>query len=59
MLLNTFNPKNDQESKKDYKNLQKIISEEEWNTIEKLMPVLKPFAEATELLVEALIVLIQ
>lgn len=51
MLLNTLNSKNDRESKKDYKNLQKImLSEEEWNTMKKLIPVLKPFAEATELL---------
>jgi hypothetical protein len=51
MLLNILNSKNDRESKKDYKNLQKImLSEEEWNTIKKLIPVLRPFAEATELL---------
>lgn len=51
MLLNTLNSKNDRESKKDYKNLQKImLSEEEWNTMKKLIPILKPFAEATELL---------
>src|SRR5271167_2572100 len=54
MLLNTLNSKNDWESKKDYKNLQKImLSEEEWNTIKKLIPVLRPFAEATELLGES------
>jgi hypothetical protein len=51
MLLNTLNSKNDRKSKKDYKNLQKImLLEKEWNTIKKLIPILRPFAEATELL---------
>ncbi|RIA80830.1 hypothetical protein C1645_837986 [Glomus cerebriforme] len=51
MLLNTLNSKNDRESKKDYKNLQKImLSDDEWNTIKKLVKVLRPFAETTELL---------
>lgn len=41
----------DQDSKKDYKTLQSIIlSSEEWDLLRDLRPILKPFAEATDLL---------
>ena len=41
----------DQDSKKDYKTLQSImLSPEEWDLLKELRPVLRPFAEATDLL---------
>ena len=41
----------DQDSKKDYKTLQSImLSSDEWDLLKELRPVLRPFAEATDLL---------
>ena len=40
-----------QDSKKDHKTLQSImLSSEEWDLLKELRPVLRPFAEATDLL---------
>src|SRR5947207_12356657 len=51
MLINTLSTKTDSDSKKDYKRLKQIILEEdEWDVIKDLIPVLNPFAEATNLL---------
>jgi len=51
MLVNTLATKNDLDSKKDYKRLNSImLTLDEWDLIQDLMPVLKPYAEATELL---------
>ncbi|CAB5112590.1 unnamed protein product [Rhizophagus irregularis] len=51
MLINTLATKNDLDSKKDYKRLNSImLTSDEWDLIQDLIPVLKPYAEATELL---------
>ena len=51
MLVSTLATKNDLDSKKDYKRLNSImLTSDEWELIQDLMPVLKPYAEATELL---------
>lgn len=51
MLLNTLATKNDRDSKNDYKRLNNImLTSEEWELIQDLMPVLQPFAAATEIL---------
>jgi hypothetical protein len=51
MLLNTLATKNDSDSKKDYNRLNSImLTSDEWNLIQDLIPILKPFAEATEVL---------
>jgi hypothetical protein len=51
MLLNTLATKNDQDSKNDYKRLNNImLTLEEWDLIRDLIPVLQPFAAATEIL---------
>ena len=50
-MLNSLASKSDQDSKKDYKTLQNImLSPEEWDLLRELRPVLRPFAEATDLL---------
>ena len=60
MLLNTFATKNDSDSKKDYNRLNSImLMSDEWDLIRDLIPILKPFAEATEILGGVRIVLIQ
>ncbi|CAI2199000.1 19860_t:CDS:2, partial [Funneliformis geosporum] len=42
---------NDRDSKKDYKRLSTImLTTEEWDLIRDLLPILNPFAEATEIL---------
>ena len=48
MLINTLSTKTDSDSKKDYKRLKQ--EEDEWDVIKDLIPVLNPFAEATNLL---------
>jgi hypothetical protein len=51
MLMNTLSTKTDLDSKKDYKRLKQIMLEEdEWDVIKDLIPVLTPFAEATNYL---------
>src|ERR1051325_7990318 len=51
MLLNTLATKNDSDSKKDYNRLNSImLTSDEWNLIQDLIPILKPFAEVTEIL---------
>ena len=51
MLLNTLSTKNDRDSKSDYKRLNDImLTSEEWDVIRDLIPVLQPFAAATEIL---------
>ncbi|CAB4434461.1 unnamed protein product [Rhizophagus irregularis] len=51
MLINTLATKNDLDSKKDYKRLNSImLTSDEWDLIQDLIPVLKPYVEATELL---------
>src|SRR5436305_1045798 len=51
MLLNTLSTKNDRDSKSDYKRLNDImLTTEEWDLIRDLIPVLQPFAAATEIL---------
>ena len=51
MLINTLATKNDLDSKKDYKRLNSImLTSDEWDLIQDLIPVLQPYAEATELL---------
>ncbi len=50
-MISTLATKNDQDSKKDYKRLNAImLTSEEWNLIHDLIPILNPFAEATEIL---------
>ena len=50
-MLNSLATKVDPDSKKDYKTLQSImLSSEEWELLKDLRPVLRPFAEATDLL---------
>ena len=50
-MISTLATKNDQDSKKDYKRLNAIIlTSEEWDLIHDLIPILNPFAEATEIL---------
>src|SRR5207248_10952301 len=51
MLVNLLSTKSDPDSKRDYKKLRQIMLEEdEWDVIKDLIPVLKPFAEATDYL---------
>jgi len=51
VVLNTLGTQFDQDSKKDYKTLQSImLSSEEWDLLRDLRPILRPFAEATDLL---------
>src|SRR5277367_6300430 len=51
MLLNILATKNDLDSKKDYSRLSSImLTSDEWDLIRDLIPILKPFAEATEIL---------
>ena len=51
VVLNTLGIQFDQDSKKDYKTLQSImLSSEELDLLRDLRPVLRPFAEATDLL---------
>ena len=51
MLLNTLATKNDSDSKKDYNRLNSImLTSDEWDLIQDLIPILKPFSEATEIL---------
>lgn len=51
ILINILSTKIDSDSKKDYKRLKKImLEEEEWDVIKELIPILKPFAEATNYL---------
>jgi len=51
MLINSLSTKTDSDSKKDYKMLKQImLEEEEWDVIKDLIPVLEPFAEATDYL---------
>jgi hypothetical protein len=51
VVLSSLATKFDQDSKKDYKTLHSImLSSEEWDLLKDLKPVLRPFAEATDLL---------
>jgi hypothetical protein len=51
MLINSLSTKTDTDSKRDHKRLKQImLEEEEWDVIKDLMPILKPFAEATDYL---------
>jgi hypothetical protein len=51
ILINTLSTKSDSDSKKDYKRLKQIMLEEdEWEVIKDLIPVLQPFANATDYL---------
>src|SRR5437764_15278268 len=51
MLVNLLSTKSDPDSKRDYKKLRQIMLEEdEWDVIKDLIPVLKPFAKATDYL---------
>jgi hypothetical protein len=51
VLISTLSTKNDPDSRRDYKRLKQImIEEEEWDVIKNLIPILKPFAEATNYL---------
>lgn len=51
MLLNTLATKTDRDSKNDYKRLNSImLTTEEWDLIHDLIPILQPFAAATEIL---------
>lgn len=51
MLLNVLATKNDRDSKNDYKRLKDImLTVEEWDLIHDLIPILQPFAAATEIL---------
>ena len=51
MLASILTTKNDLDSKKDYKWLSSImLTSNEWDLIQDLIPVLKSYAEATELL---------
>lgn len=50
-MLNSLAAKFDLDSKKDYKTLHSImLSSDEWDLLKDLRPVLRPFAEATDLL---------
>ena len=50
-MLNSLAIKFDSDSKKDYKTLHSImLSSDEWELLKDLRPVLRPFAEATDLL---------
>ena len=50
-MLNSLATKFDSDSKKDYKTLHSImLSSDEWELLKDLRPVLRPFAEATDLL---------
>jgi len=50
-VLNKLAAKFDSDSKKDYKTLHSImLSSDEWELLKDLRPVLRPFAEATDLL---------
>ena len=45
MLVSTLATKNDLDSKKDYKRLNSImLTSDEWELIQDLMPVLSPFS---------------
>jgi hypothetical protein len=51
IVLNSLATQFDQDSKKDYKTLFDImLSSEEWDLLRDLRPILRPFAEATDLL---------
>jgi hypothetical protein len=51
VVLNSLALKSDQDSKKNYKTLYSImLSSDEWDLLRQLRPVLRPFAEATDLL---------
>ena len=51
MLASTLVTKNDLDSKKDYKRLSSImLTSDEWDLIQDLISILKPYVEVTELL---------
>lgn len=51
MLISILSTKPDSDSKRDYKRLKQImLEEEEWEVIEDLLPILQPFADATDYL---------
>ena len=51
MLISILLTKPDSDSKRDYKRLKQImLEEEEWEVIEDLLPILQPFADATDYL---------
>jgi len=51
VLISTLSTKTDPDSKRDSKRLKQImIEEEEWDVIKNLIPILRPFAEATNYL---------
>ena len=51
VVLSSLATKFDRDSKKDYKTLHDImLSSEEWDLLRDLRPILRPFAEATDLL---------
>jgi hypothetical protein len=51
VVLTSLAMKVNQDSKKDYKTLYNImLSSEEWDLLRDLRPLLRPFAEATDLL---------